>query len=201
MRKLYGDYVSGSLGYTYSFAYGKSSSSNSNYYDDFYNRAIPIRESALNWDVRNQLTFQLGLNVPRATKPRLFGFRIPDDWGVSIIWQYKSGKPFTPSRDFPGLKLLPGEDPQPNSMRRPSTSNVDLRFHKNFKLAGLDYIFDVWIMNLFNTKNIGGVYDNTGRSDTGTNIGGQVKEGTDFANNPLLYDAGRNIRVGLTMNF
>jgi outer membrane receptor protein involved in Fe transport len=201
VRKLYGDYVSGSLAYTYSFAYGKSSSSNSNYYDDFYNRAIPIKESPLDWDVRHQLGFYLALNIPRAARTKMFGFRIPDDWGLSVNWQYQSGKPFTPSRDYPGMRLLPGEDPLVNSMRQPSKSNVDLRFHKNFRLAGLDYTFDLWVMNLFDTENVNDVHQNTGRPDTGTNIEGQVKEGSDFANNPLLYEAGRNVRVGLTMNF
>lgn len=199
LRKVYGNYITGSVGYAYSFAYGKSSSANSEYYDDFYNRAIPIRESPLEWDVRHQLSMQLGLNVPVDARPRLFGMRIPSNWGLTAIWQLASGKPFTPSRDYPGMKLLPGQDPLVNSMRMPATSNVDLRFHKNFGFAGVDYIFEVWVLNLFDNHNAVAVYSNTGRADTGTNIGGEVMEGTDYANNPLLYESGRNIRVGLSM--
>ncbi len=201
LRKVYGNYVSGRASYTYAFAYGKSSSESSNYFDDFYNRAIPIREFPLNWDVRHQLTIQFSLNVPKSDKPKLFGFRIPNDWNATVIWQYGTGYPFTPTRDYPGLRLLPGEDPQQNSLRYPAYSNVDLRFRKNFSLVGLDYVFELWITNLFNTENWDIVYGATGRPDTGTNIGGQVKEGSEYANDPYNYGRGRNIRLGLALNF
>jgi len=201
LRKVFGNYVSGTVNYTYSFAYGKSSSESSNYMDDFYNRSIPIREFPLNWDVRHQLSLVFNLNVPRTDRPRLFGMRIPNDWGLSIIWEYGTGYPFTPTRDYPSLRLLPGENPQNNSLRYPPNSNVDLRFHKNFQLVGLDYTFELWITNLFDTENYEYVYSATGRPDTGTNVGGSVKQGSDYANDPSNYAAGRNIKIGLALNF
>ena len=201
LRKVYGNYVSGTASYTYSFAYGKSSSESSNYFDDFYNRAIPIKEFPLNWDVRHQFVLNLAFNIARSDKPKLFGFRIPNDWGVSVAWQYGSGYPFTPTRDYPGLKLLPGEDPQTNSLRYPNNSVVNLVFHKNFTLAGLDYTFQTRIDNLFNTQNINNVYGATGRADTNTNVGGIVKEGSDYANDPINYSAGRHIMFSLSLMF
>jgi hypothetical protein len=201
LRKIMGDYVSGNISYTYSFAYGKSSSESSNYYDNFYNRDIPIREFPLDWDITHQLTLQLQLSVSRTDQPELFGFRIPNDWNVSVIWQYGSGYPFTPSKSYPGLKLLPGEGVLQNSLRYPSYSNVDMRFIKNFRLAGLDYTFELLVTNLFDTQNINGLYGATGRPDTGSLVGRTIVEGTDYANNPDLYDPGRNIRIGLALNF
>jgi len=201
LRKVDGNYVSGTASYTYAFAYGKSSSESSNYFDDFYNRAIPIKEFPLNWDVRHQFVLNLAFNIAKSDKPKLFGFRIPSDWGVSVTWQYGTGYPFTPTRDYPGLKLLPGEDPQSNSLRYPSNSVVNLRLFKNFSLAGLNYTFETRIDNLFNTENINSVYGSTGRPDTGTNIGGVVKEGSEYANNPRHYSAGRHIMFSIGLQF
>jgi outer membrane receptor protein involved in Fe transport len=200
LRKVYGSYITGSLGYTYSFAYGKSSSESSNYFDDFYNRMIPIQETPLRWDIRHQLTLNLSLRLSKSDTAELFGWQIPNDWGMSVIWQFNTGRPFTPTRDYPGLKLLPGENPLNNSMRMKPTSNVDLRFYKNFELVGVDYAFEIWINNLFDTRNINGVHSSTGRPDTGTNISGQVKEGSDYSNSPMNYLPGRNIRIGITMS-
>jgi outer membrane receptor protein involved in Fe transport len=201
LSKNYGYYVSGTINYTYAFAYGKSSSESSNYFDQFYNRSIPIREFPLDWDVRHQLQMSFNLNISKSDKPVLFGMSIPNDWGLSVIWVYGTGYPYTPSRDYPGLRLLQGESPQSNSLRYPPNSNVDLRFHKNFTLVGLDYTFELWINNLLDKENIETVYGATGRPDTGTNIGGHVKEGSEYSNNPAFYGPGRNIRVGLALNF
>lgn len=201
LKKQMGNYVGGDIAYTYQFAYGKSSSQSSNYFDNFYQNDIPIREFPLNWDATHQLKVSLQLGVSKTDEPELFGFRIPNWWNLSVIWAYQTGYPFTPSRSFPGLKVIQGETILRNSMRLPPYSNVDLRFIKNFTLAGLDYSFEVLINNLFDTQNVNGVYSNTGRPDTGTLVGRTIVEGTDNARNPDLYDPGRNIRVGLALNF
>ncbi len=201
LRKTYGHYISGTANYTYSFAYGKSSSESSNYFDQFYNRSIPIKEFPLDWDVRQQLQMSFNLSISQSDKPVLFGMAIPNDWDLSLIWVYGTGYPYTPSRDYPGLRLLAGESPQTNSLRYPPNSEVNIRFIKNFSLIGLDYTFELWINNLFDTQNILRVYSATGRPDTGTNIGGNVKEGSEFAADPSYIGPGRNIRVGLALNF
>jgi len=203
LDKQYGDFISGYASYAYAFAYGKSSSENSNYFDDFYARAIPIQETPLDWDVRHQLTVNLDLSVPEDVHPRLFGLKLPKDWGANLIWQFNSGLPFTPDRDYPGLRLMPGESPQTNSMRYPVNSNVDVRMYKRFPFLGLSYTVDLWVNNLFNTKNVGRIYETTGRyNTTGKTPGASyVLEGSDLAQNPLNLGPGRNIRVGLGMAF
>lgn len=203
LNRQYGDFISGYASYAYAFAYGKSSNENSNYFDDFYSRAIPIRESPLDWDVRHQLTVNLDLNVPRGTNPSLFGLRLPQDWGVNLLWQFASGKPFTPDKDYPGLRLLPGESPQTNSMRYPTTSNIDVRFFKRFPFLGLSYSAELWVSNLFDTKNVQRVYESTGRYDTTSKLTGAnyVLQGSDLAHNPLNLGPGRNVRIGLCVEF
>ncbi len=203
LEKKYGNYTSGYATYNYAFAYGKSSSESSNYYDNYYNRDIPIQESPLDWDVRHQLTLNLDLRIPPGDHPRLFGLKLPDNWGLNILWQYGSGFPYTPSREHPGTAetLVPGEDPLPNSERMPASSTVDVRFNKDFAIWNLRYSFEVWVNNIFDTKNIDNVYGATGRPNTALNIDGIVYTGLESDDAPTNYGAGRNIRVGLGVNF
>jgi outer membrane receptor protein involved in Fe transport len=203
LDRRYGDFISGYGSYAYAFAYGKSSNENSNYFDDFYARAIPIQETPLDWDTRHQLTVNFDLNVPADIHPKLFGLKLPEDWGANLIWQFSSGLPFTPDKDYPGLRLMSGESPQTNSMRYPANSNVDVRMYKRFPFLGLSYTVDLWVNNLFNTKNIGRIYETTGRYNTTSKIPGAnyVLEGSDIAKNPLNLGSGRNIRLGLGIEF
>ncbi len=203
LEKKYGNYVSGYMTYNYAYAYGKSSSESSNYYDDYYNRDIPIQEFPLNWDVRHQITLNVDLRVPPGEHPRLFGLKLPANWGLNILWQYGSGFPYTPSREHPGTAetLVPGEDPLPNSERISPSSNVDVRFNKDFKLWTLRYTFEIWVNNIFDTKNIESVYSATGRPNTSLNVDGVVYTGLESDNSPGNYGAGRNIRLGLGVNF
>lgn len=203
LRKTYGNYVSGTMTYSYMFAYGKSSSERSNYFDEYYRNAIPIIEFPLNWDQRHAVTLNMDLRVGQDDHPKLFGLELPDNWGVNALWQFGSGFPFTPDRDFPGLELAVGESPQNNSMRYPATSNVDIRAWKRFPLLGLDFTVDLWVDNLFNNQNIQYVYGLTGRYDTNSKPTGAnyVYEGDPIAKDPTNLDPGRNIRIGLGVDF
>jgi len=206
LNKRYGGYISGYINYQYAFAYGKSSIEASNYYTDNPEK-IPIQEFPLDWDVRHQITLNFDLRVPADEHPKLFGFKLPDSWGVNMVWQYNSGFPFSPASNYPGLKLRRGEEPVPNSKRMPSYSNIDLRFNKDFKAWKLNYSLLVWITNLFDTKNIANVYGSTGRPDTNQNDFDEafnsnvVYKGTEVDRNPLYYAPGRNIQLGISINF
>jgi outer membrane receptor protein involved in Fe transport len=99
--------------------------------------------------------------------------------------------------------LLPGETPQTNSMRYPTKSNVDVRFYKRFPFLGLGYSVEFLVNNLFNTRSVERVYATTGRYNTTTKVSGAnyVLDGSDIAKNPLNLGPGRNIRVGLEVEF
>ncbi|KPL00600.1 MAG: hypothetical protein AMJ91_04130 [candidate division Zixibacteria bacterium SM23_73_3] len=207
LNKRYGGYISGYINYQYAFAYGKSSSEASNYYARFQQGDIPIQEFPLDWDVRHQITLNFDLRVPEAEHPKLFGYKLPDNWGISVVWQYNSGFAFTPGATFPGLELRRGEEPLPNSERMPAMSNVDMRFNKDFRIWKFNYSFLIWINNLFDTRNVATVYGSTGRPDTSQNErdaafnANIVYRGQEIDQNPLYYGPGRNIQLGLSVNF
>lgn len=209
LDKRYGGYISGYVNYQYAFAYGKSSSEASNY----YNRAveggdIPIQEYPLDWDVRHQITSNIDLRIPEGEHPKLFGFKLPDAWDVNVVWQYNSGFPFTPAGTYPGLVLLSKTDkPQTNSMRMPASSNVDLRLDKDFKIWKLNYSIQAWINNVFDNKSVATVYAETGRADTDQHYfdaslnENVVYKGREIEQNPLYYGPGRNIRLSFSLRF
>jgi len=203
LEKTYGNYVQGIATYEYSFAYGKSSDENSNYFDDFYSRSIPIQEFPLNWDVRHQISLNIDFAIPQGDHPSLFGLKLPDNWGANVLWQFGSGFPYTPDKDYPGLRLLAGETPQTNSLRYPATSEVDIRAYKRFPFIGLNYTVTLWVNNLFDAKNIDYIYGLTGRYNSGSKTPGSnyVFEGTPGASDPTNLGPGRNIRVGFGVEF
>jgi outer membrane receptor protein involved in Fe transport len=75
--------------------------------------------------------------------------------------------------------------------------------YKRFPFLGLDYTFDLWINNLFNKKNVEYLYSLTGRYDTNSKTAGSnwVYSGSDLNQNPLYLGSGRNIRIGLGVEF
>jgi len=207
LDKTYGNYVSGYVNYQYAFAYGKNSAEVSNYYASAVGGVdkIPLQEYPLDWDIRHQVTLNTDIRINKGDHPYLFGARLPDNWGINILWQYRTGYPFTPTRGYPGeyIFLVGAQDPPVNSKRMPATSKVDLRFNKDFNIWKLNYSFSVWVNNVFNKRNVINVYKNTGRPDTeqNPNDAGIVLPGREVDKSPLNYEYGRNIRVGLSMQF
>ena len=197
VEKRGGGYVNGMLSYTYAFAFGKASQTNENYLSDFELSREPLSESALDNDIRHSVKSSLQVYVPATVKPRMFGLPIPNGWSLAVETIIESGRPFTPSREYPGITSNVGEDIQTNSLRRPTVVNFDVRFTKNFELVGLDYKFIFWVENLFDNRNVVSVYSNTGRPDTQQNIDQIIREGTDYDLNPGNWDYGRQVRLGL----
>lgn len=208
LSKVGGRYFQGYIDYQYSIALGKSSSEVSNFLDRLAGNEINIQEFPLDWDQTHQVTLNLNINVPNGDHPQLFGLKMPDNWNVNLIWQYGSGFPYTPSAVFPGLPPLSRVDvSRRNSLRLPPNSQVDVRFQKSFRVWRQDYTFQLWVNNLFDRKNVAAVYGNTGRPNTN-----QVRQdpvsgyyvalpGTSFQDDPRNYNTGRNIKMGISIDF
>lgn len=194
-------FINGTLSYEYSFAYGKSSSDAENYERLLAQDAIAIDENPLGWDIRHRVSMWLQLYFTDRDKPKLFGVSIPSDWDMSIYWRFQTGFPFTPDKTYPGMKLDIGELPLTNSMRLPSTAFTDIKFHKRFRLSGMEYTMQIWVNNLFDNKNVVSVDRTTGRPDTGNNQSGIIGGGTERQADPSNWGRGRQIIVGLGLQF
>ncbi len=200
IEKRGGGYVNGMLSYVYAFAFGKASEESRTYQTSFELLREPLDEAPLDNDIRHKLDANIQIFVPKTVKPRLFGLPIPNGWTLSVVTQIESGTPFTPSREYPNISTVTGEDIQRNSLRLPSLVNFDIRFTKDISLVGLDLQYILWVENVFDTRNVVSVYGSTGRADTQQNQNQIVKGGTEFDLNPANWDYGRQIRMGLEVN-
>ena len=202
VEKRYGHFFAGEFQYEYTYAFGKNSSNSADYYRRFQNQEIPIIETPLDWDIRHQITVTGDIRAAKGRHPKIGVFKLPDDWALNFIWQFKTGKPFTPEENYPGLVLIGQQEPLGNSRRMPFTSTVDLRFDKNFQIWKLNYTATLRVDNLFDNTNVNEVYESTGLATTDFNDNGQILTGIlPRDEDPANFDAGRNIRFGLCLNF
>ena len=88
-----------------------------------------------------------------------FTYANPDNWGFSIIGQYGSGFPYTPSFSSNISDLLI------NSELKPSFFNVDLRTYKDFFIGSIRINIFARVFNLFDTLNELNVYNDSGTAD------------------------------------
>ncbi len=192
--------VTGEVNYTYAFAFGKDSPTNNNFLNDFEIDRQPLGEKALDFDVRHLVKTAIQLVVPKDGEASLFGIPILDDWTLSFEGTFESGRPFTPTRDFPNLLLPLGTSPETNSFRRPSRLLFNARVEKNFRVAGVSYKAILWVNNVFNNQYPRTVFGATGLASAGTVNSGVIQGGSIFENNPLRFAAEREIRLGLQMS-
>jgi outer membrane receptor protein involved in Fe transport len=179
-----------SFSYTFSYAYGKSSTQTSNIYDD----ELVIKEFPLDWDERHTINsyFALVFGPGQTIK----GVPYTDDWTLSISTEFGSGKPFTPSVDYYSGDIDPKKIVT-NSERLPWTSNTDVKFTKNFgKLR-----FDLSIFNMFNKINVESVYSDTGTWNTRSSAFYENEENSNLIEifrNPANIAERRNYRLGVS---
>ena len=159
INKNYNNYTSLDFGYTLQYANGYSSSAFSDFVRTQFNLPKPIRERPLDWDVRHQIIVNATIAVPDGENPQLFGFlKIPDDWSLTMLTRYSSGKPYTPGTLDP-LEARVRENGEP----MPYIISSDLRFNKSLTIMK-KYKFSVFcdIYSVFNRRNANNVNTWTG---------------------------------------
>lgn len=203
-------FISASISYSYMIATGIGSTALEPYYTYLTSTTdtlAPITEYPLDFDQRHTITALVSIVAPRNWDVELFGWKIPDAWAFNVVGHYGSGLPFT-STDNKGIRL--GER---NEARLPANYTVDMSVNKDFFLGHKDnYVvsFFVEVDNLFNRRNILGVYTNTGRPDNdGETIGaGGSLSAALISQYDALYDHDPQnfsppctIRMGMEFNF
>jgi len=200
---------SAELDYTYSIATGVASDPNAGL-QFAQGRALylPIAEQALNWDQRNTLNANLI-------------YREPGRWGVTFLWTFGSGLPFTPT-------FRNDRKPDPrfrNTGRLPSQSTLSISGDKFARVWGQNVTFFFDARNVLDAtpivalapNNTGGenpyidtvgsdyqiYYTETGRAGGAylrDNNGDHVEDWNPV-NDPRVYAEGRNVRVGVGVAF
>ncbi len=197
--------------YDFSFAYGKASSQLEAQEARLNNVPYNYNEHPLNWDETHKVNAYMTISYGKNQYPKLLGFTLPDDWMLTLQWEFGSGLPYTPSiyiSDIDDANLILS-----NSERRPWHERTTLKFEKYYSLfanngkgksdAGPRMVIGVTVKNLFNRRNVQSVY-----SQTGSPVHAVHPENPDYSPNenrqefdanPRNFESGRNImfRIGL----
>lgn len=207
LTKRFSHKFSSEVNYTYSIATGVASNPNTGL--QFANGNLlylPISEQALDWDQRHTLNANLIL-------------RDPGKWGVTFLWTYGSGLPYTPT-------FRNDRRPDPaftNTRRLPSQSTLSIVADKYFRIWGQNVTFFVDARNVLDAESIinlspdnsqnpfinsvGNDYDiyytETGRAGGAylRDVNGDRVEDWVPVNDPRVLAEGRNVRVGVGVTF
>ncbi|MBN2354587.1 TonB-dependent receptor [candidate division KSB1 bacterium] len=148
LRKQTSHYFGGRVTYTVLWASGYSSSAFDDYRRSLTDMPNPIRERRLNWDVRHQVVFRGNITVDKGKHPTILGLKLPDDWLVSVISQFYSGRPYTP-----GTNSAIDQQILYNTKTGPLFSRTDVKFEKNINFKNIRFTLGLHADNIFNEYN------------------------------------------------
>jgi outer membrane cobalamin receptor len=162
-----------------------------------------LNEQYMPWNRPHRFQAGFDLRFHKGDRPHLFGWQMPDYWGLNFFYTLSSGKPYTPT-DIRGQQT--GER---NSQNAPFESDLDMRFDKNWDVGrGTRLGLALEIRNLLDQAPLRVVDSNTGevpRIGYGTHTlatpGLPRSVEADQLSNPAFYGEGRNIRFGLEVGF
>lgn len=197
-----------SVKWDFSYAFGKASSALAAQQNRLDNVPVNMDEHPLGWDETHKINLYGTIIYQKGEHPYLLGLKLPDNWLLTIEWQYGSGEPYTPSEWTTGI---PANQIRENSARYPWHEVTNLKFEKYFTLKGNTHLVaGVEIQNVFDRDNVRELYTETGNtydSSHPANLPNPVGEpypwnvGTDYDHNPRNYDPPRWIMLSLGIAF
>jgi outer membrane receptor protein involved in Fe transport len=134
----------------------------------------------------------------------------PQDWAVSLIGQWGSGLPYSPT----SVEQLALPDREfKNSDRKPTRYSLDLKASKEFTLGNLDLVAFLRIYNLLDHLNQEDVFSTTGKATENARLpvdeavqseflarGGQFTM-SEWDNRPHWFSEPRRIQLGFAIRF
>ncbi len=203
INKRYSAHTSGKINYTIQWANGYSSSVFEEYIYSLNDFPKPIRERRLGYDVRHQVTLNASLISPKNRPISLFGFKLPDDWNLTVLYSFHSGQPYTPGTISEVQRQL-----LHNSAERPIITKTDVKFKKSFSLMDMKLAFTLDVYNLFDQNNITGNGFNvwTGEPFKYGDLQGNTNVYYDWYDmyalmTPYQFSEGRRAMFGLRFEF
>ena len=179
-------------GFDLSYTYQVVEGSNSNPSDEFFslqaNNQPTLALLPLDWDQRHKIAGAL--------------YTGGDAWGGSLRFRLEGGFPYTPS--FAQAAVV-GNDVQPefprNSRRIPATFEIDLNLYKEFDLGFVQPRIFLEIFNLLDTRNVQGVFSDTGEPDVTLDQRRTTIFDPGFYVRPGHYREPRRIQLGIDFRF
>ena len=205
IEKIPSHHYAFTFNYDFSYAYGKASDQHAN--RDSRLSGVPYNwdEHPLDWDETHKIKAYITVSYGQGEHPRLLGLVMPDDWMLTLQWEFGSGLPYTPSRYLVGIEnqnlVLP------NSSRLPWHETTTLKFEKYYSVGRMGnnrLFFGFTVGNLFNKRNVDAVYTQTGTADKAVNPlnpeYNPFENRQDYDANPRNYSSPRNVlfRIGMT---
>ncbi len=191
--------------YDFSYAYGKESEQHASQEARLLGIPENRDEHPLNWDETHKVNANMTVHYDKGDHPRLLGLVLPDDWQMTLMWEFGSGEPYTPSEYTTGIensRLI-----LPNSARKPWRELTTLKFDKYYTLSarsGNRLFFGFTIDNLFNKRNVLAVHGQTGSPTEAVHPLNPAYDPNDnrqeWDANPRSFGSGRNVlfRIGMT---
>ncbi|MCC6256304.1 MAG: TonB-dependent receptor [Ignavibacteriaceae bacterium] len=182
---------SATVDYTFQSAKGNASDPAANRQAIIDGTQPEIKLIKLNWDQTHTI------NVT-------FSYASEDNWGFSLIGQYGSGFPYTPTSQLNISALLT------NSELKPVTTNVDLRAYKDFVFGDFRLSLFARVYNLFDISNQLNVYNDSGTADftmneflrrNDDNPDKLVNTLDEYYRDPGFYSEPRRVELGATIFF
>ena len=209
--------VMATMNYTLQWANGTGSDPNTQYNIAWQNpEERPTYVAPLDYDQRHTVNMNLDFRTLAEDGPELLGGHPLGNFGINILWQYGSGRAYTPETPITvvfgstGSRFPVGAL---NSAHMRGFSTVDLRVDKRIDIGRLSLDPYIWVINLLNTEIFQTVYNATGLpNDDGwfTTLEGQKwAESNPVAAewyqyrvaDPENYGWPRQIRLGLKLQF
>jgi outer membrane receptor protein involved in Fe transport len=209
--------------YTFSYAVGTGSYSQTQQNLSWTGRPIPKQISPLDYDQRHNLVAIFDYRTGKGEGPRVGDVFPLENFGINIVSQLASGTPYSPAEVYNEVTLN-AVTATPSASRNtgygPFTWVIDLKAERAFALGNYKITPYIWIKNLFDRDNATSVYESTGRPNTTgylltesgqTSVaGGTTPDGTGLTyeqqynvkqNNPQNYSNPRMVLFGVRMSF
>ncbi|MCS7082217.1 MAG: carboxypeptidase-like regulatory domain-containing protein [Bacteroidota bacterium] len=210
--------VSVDANYTLSFADGTGSDPNTLSLVTWVQGVVPNIISPLDFDQRHRINLNLDWRLGRGEGPAFGGVRLLENFGLNVLVQAASGRPYTRSKNVGPFWTSRTRAPLGgiNGARMPWSTLVNLRLDRRFDMGQANLTVYLWIQNLLNSQNVRAVYPYTGvPNDDGflaTPEGrGELERVLDpisfvqhyriRADNPNNYGIPRSVRLGVRVNF
>ncbi len=195
-RKIYSDFFSFTVNYTYLLARGFDLTALDNY-DQGSTVPPSVREQRVGWDVNHNLKVMFNFEILENHQLDVFGMKL-SDFGLYFLMTSNFGIPYTPI--IPNAIYV-----EPNSATGPGQFYLDATLYKGFKIGATRFVLFAEAKNLLNVRNVNMGSGFNRRTGEVVNLGDLAGDSdrlltpyeVEFARANMAYSPERTLRLGL----